>query len=125
MKTYYECRTARDVFNKLVDLGIQHVTVSSHLPARESLARARVTGTEPPDRDLPGRVLMRYLAERERELDAREDAEGNRSTPPGFSEMEARLRRLEQQQQDPREQTLGFSGGLRKLEQGSRQQRPG
>lgn len=67
----------------------------------------------------------RLVAERERELDAREDAEGNRSTPPGFSEMEARLRRLEQQQQDPREQTLGFSGGLRKLEQGSRQQRPG
>ena len=36
--------------------------------------------------------------------------------------MEARLRRLEQQQQ-PGEQTLGFSSGLRRLEQGTRTQR--
>ncbi len=66
----------------------------------------------------------RLVSQRERELDEREDAEVDRSATPGFTEMEARLRRLEQQQQDPREQTLGFSGGLRKLEQGSRQQRP-
>ncbi|MCY7304217.1 MAG: hypothetical protein LH654_14540 [Thermoleophilia bacterium] len=66
----------------------------------------------------------RLVSQRERELDEREDAEVDRSATPGFTEMEARLRRLEQQQQDPREQTLGFSGGLRKLEQGTRQQRP-
>ena len=66
----------------------------------------------------------RLVSQRERELDGREDAEGDRATTPGFTEMEARLRRLEQQQQDPREQTLGFSGGLKKLEQGSRPQRP-
>lgn len=68
----------------------------------------------------------RLVSQRERELDEREDAEGgDRATGAEFSEMEVRLRRLEQQQQDPREQTLGFSRGLRKLEQGSRQQRPG
>ena len=66
----------------------------------------------------------RLVSQRERELDEREDADADRSATPGFTEMEARLRRLEQQQPDPREQTLGFSGGLRKLEQGSRQQRP-
>jgi hypothetical protein len=68
----------------------------------------------------------RLVSQRERELDEREDAGGgDRATGTEFSEMEVRLQRLEQQQQDPREQTLGFSGGLRKLEQGSRQQRPG
>ena len=62
----------------------------------------------------------RLVSQRERE-----DAEGDdRAASPEFSEMEARLRRLEQQQQSPGEQTLGFSGGLRKLEQGTRQQRP-
>ncbi|WP_411276886.1 hypothetical protein [Gaiella sp.] len=66
----------------------------------------------------------RLVSQRERELDEREDGDVDRSTTPGFTEMEARLRRLEQQQEDPREQTLGFSGGLRKLEQGSRQRRP-
>ncbi len=67
----------------------------------------------------------RLVSQRERELDEREDTDGERMATTGFTEMEARLRRLEQQQQDPREQTLGFSGGLRKLEQGTRQQRPG
>ena len=68
----------------------------------------------------------RLVSQRERELDEREDADGgDPATGAEFSEMEVRLRRLEQQQQDPREQTLGFSGGLKKLEQGSRQQRPG
>ena len=67
----------------------------------------------------------RLVSQRERELDVREDAGGDdRAAGPEFSEMEARLRRLEQQQQSPGEQTLGFSGGLRKLEQGTRQQRP-
>jgi len=65
----------------------------------------------------------RLVSQRERELDEREDEDADRSAKPGFTEMEARLRRLEEHQQDPREQTLGFSGGLRKLEQGSRQQR--
>lgn len=67
----------------------------------------------------------RLVSQRERELDEREDAEADRAAAPGFTAMEARLRRLEQQQlQDSGEQTLGFSGGLRKLEQGTRQQRP-
>lgn len=68
----------------------------------------------------------RLVSQRERELDEREDAGGGDSIAGReLSEMEARLRRLEQGQQDPREQTLGFSGGLKKLEQGTRQQRPG
>jgi len=67
----------------------------------------------------------RLVSQRERELDEREDAVGvDRAPGVAFSEMEARLRRLELQQQDPREQTRGFSGGLRKLEQGTRPQRP-
>jgi DNA repair ATPase RecN len=68
----------------------------------------------------------RLVSQRERELDEREDEAGiDRAGGPEFTEMEARLRRLEQSQQDPREQTHGFSGGLKKLEQGTRQQRPG
>jgi len=66
----------------------------------------------------------RLVAQKERELDDREDGVGQWASP-GLSEMEARLRRLEQQQ-DPSEQTLGFSGGLRKLQQGTtRPQRDG
>jgi hypothetical protein len=64
----------------------------------------------------------RLVAQRERELDDREDGKGQWAGPE-LSEMEARLRRLEQQQ--PGEQTLGFSGGLRKLEQGTRPKRGG
>jgi hypothetical protein len=64
----------------------------------------------------------RLVAQRERELDDREDGKGKWASPE-LSEMEARLRRLETQQ--PGEQTLGFSGGLRKLEQGTRPQRGG
>ena len=68
----------------------------------------------------------RLVSQRERELDEREDAAGgDRIAGRELSEMETRLRRLEQGQQDPHEQTLGFSGGLKKLEQGTRQQRPG
>ena len=67
----------------------------------------------------------RLVSQRERELDERDGVDGSdRTAGAAVPEMEARLRRLEQQQQDPREQTLGFSGGLRKLEQGTRQQRP-
>jgi hypothetical protein len=62
----------------------------------------------------------RLVAQKERELDDREDGKGQWARPE-LSEMEERLRRLEQQQ--PGEQTLGFSGGLRKLQQGTRQQR--
>jgi hypothetical protein len=62
----------------------------------------------------------RLVAQRERELDDREDGKGQWAGRE-LSEMEARLRRLEQHQ--PGEQTLGFSGGLRKLEQGTRPQR--
>lgn len=64
----------------------------------------------------------RLVAQRERELDEREDGTGDWKGS-GVTEMEARLRRLEQQQKQPGEQTQGFSGGLRKLEQGTRQQR--
>jgi hypothetical protein len=64
----------------------------------------------------------RLMTQRERELDDRDDGKG-RWAGPELSEMEARLARLEQQQ--PGEQTLGFSGGLRKLEQGTRPQRGG
>ena len=64
----------------------------------------------------------RLVAQKERELDDREDAKGEWA-PRELTEMEARLSRLEQQQ--PGEQTLGFSGGLRKLQQGTRPQRRG
>ncbi len=40
----------------------------------------------------------RLVGQRERELDEREDAQGDHTAGPEFSEMEARLRRLEQQQ---------------------------
>lgn len=59
----------------------------------------------------------RLVAQRERELDDREDGKGAWAGLE-LSEVEERLRRLEQRQ--PGEQTQGFSGGLRKLEQGSR-----
>lgn len=64
----------------------------------------------------------RLVAQRERELDDREDGKGQWAGRE-LSEMEARLRRLEQHQTG--EETLGFSGGLRKLEQGTRPQRGG
>jgi len=64
----------------------------------------------------------RLVAQKERELDDRDDEKGQWA-PQELSEMEARLRRLEQQQ--PGEQTLGFSGGLRKLGEGTRSQRGG
>ena len=64
----------------------------------------------------------RLVAQKERELDDREDEKGQWA-PQELTEMEARLRRLEQQQ--PGEQTLGFSGGLRKLGEGTRSQRGG
>ena len=62
----------------------------------------------------------RLVAQRERELDDREDGKGKWASPE-LTEMEARLRRLETQQPD--ERTQGFSGGFRKLEQGTRPQR--
>jgi hypothetical protein len=62
----------------------------------------------------------RLVAQKERELDEREDA-GAPVGGPALSEMEARLRRLEQHQ--PGEQTLGFSGGLKRLQEESRPQR--
>jgi chromosome segregation ATPase len=64
----------------------------------------------------------RLVAQKERELDDRDDEKGQWA-PKELSEMEARLRRLEQQ--EPGEQTLGFSGGLRKLGEGTRSQRGG
>jgi len=64
----------------------------------------------------------RLVSQKERELDDQEDVAGNWNANE-LSEMEARLRRLEQQ--TPGEQTANFAGGLRKLQQGSkRPQRP-
>jgi hypothetical protein len=60
----------------------------------------------------------RLVAQKERELDEQEDASPWATAE--LSEVEARLRRLEQQQaQLPPEQPAGFSGGLRKLQQGT------
>lgn len=64
----------------------------------------------------------RLVAQRERALDDLEDCKG-RWIGPELSEMEARLRRLELER--PGEQTAGFSGGLRKLERGTRSQQRG
>jgi len=80
------------------------------------------TRDELADRSEAVAARERLVSQRERELDDREDGKGKWAEPE-LSEMEARLRRLEQQQ--PGEQTLGFSGGFRKLEQGSRPQRGG
>ena len=64
----------------------------------------------------------RLVAQKERELDEQEDVSGQWNADE-LSEMEARLRRLEQQ--TPGEQTANFAGGLRKLQQGAkRPQRP-
>jgi uncharacterized protein (DUF3084 family) len=52
------------------------------------------------------------LAQRERELDEREDGRSG----PDIHELESRLRRLETQR-TAGEQTRSFSGGFRKLEQ--------
>jgi hypothetical protein len=65
----------------------------------------------------------RLVSQRERELDEREDLVA--SSPRHLSEMEARLKRLEQRQQLPGEQTEGFSGGFRKLQQQGTRPRKG
>jgi hypothetical protein len=66
----------------------------------------------------------RLATQRERELDEREDSAG--SSPRQLGELEARLKRLEQRQEQPDEQTQGFSGGFRKLQQeGTRPRRSG
>ena len=52
------------------------------------------------------------LAQRERELDEREDSWGG----PEIRDLESRLRRLETQRMSS-DQTRSFSGGFRKLEQ--------
>jgi len=62
------------------------------------------------------------VAQKERELDEREDASPWATAE--LSEVEARLRRLEQRQL-PGEPAAGFADGLRKLQQGAkRPQRP-
>jgi hypothetical protein len=64
----------------------------------------------------------RLVAQKERELDDREDV-AEQWNASELSEMEARLRRLEQQGLG--EQTANFAGGLRKLQQGAkRPQKP-
>jgi hypothetical protein len=60
----------------------------------------------------------RLVAQKERELDEREDASPWATAE--LSEVEARLRRLEQQAAPAAEQTAGFTGGLRKLQQGAK-----
>jgi uncharacterized protein (DUF3084 family) len=57
----------------------------------------------------------RLATQRERELDEREDSAA--SSPRQLGELEARLKRLEQRQEQPGEETQGFSGGFRKLQQ--------
>jgi hypothetical protein len=59
------------------------------------------------------------LAQRERELDEREDAWGG----PDVHELEARLRRLETQRVVV-DQNKSFSGGFRRLEQEGTRTRP-
>ncbi len=63
----------------------------------------------------------RLAAQKERELDEREDGWG----PLGMSDLEERLRRLEQRS-PAGSQTATFSGGFRKLQEGSKKppQRP-
>ncbi len=78
------------------------------------------TRDELADRSEAVAARERLAAQKERELDEREDAPAAPSAGSELSEMEARLRRLEQQQ--PGEQTLGFSGGLKKLQKESRPQ---
>ena len=64
----------------------------------------------------------RLVAQKERELDEQEDVAAQWGASE-LTEMEARLRRLEQQ--GPGEQTANFAGGLRKLQQGAKKpQRP-
>jgi hypothetical protein len=74
------------------------------------------TRDELADRSEAVAARERLVAQKERELDDREDGVGQWASPE-LSEMEARLRRLEQGQ--PGEQTVGFSGGLRKLQEGT------
>ena len=75
------------------------------------------TRDELADRSEAVAARERLVAQKERELDDREDGVG-RWASPELTEMEARLRRLEQGQGSA-EQTLGFSGGLRKLQEGT------
>ncbi len=71
----------------------------------------------------------RLVAQRERELDQREDAADTR---PEVAELEARLRRLEQRPAIPPpppsapsvEDTQGFSGGVRRLQEQGTRRRP-
>ena len=74
------------------------------------------TRDELADRSEAVAARERLVAQKERELDDREDGVGQWAGSE-LTEMEARLRRLEQKQ--PGEQTLGFSGGLRKLQDGT------
>ena len=74
------------------------------------------TRDELADRSEAVAARERLIAQKERELDDREDGVGQWASPE-LTEMEARLRRLEQGQGG--EQTLGFSGGLRKLQEGT------
>jgi chromosome segregation ATPase len=73
------------------------------------------TQQELADRSEAVAARERLLALRERELDAEEDAVLPR---PALTDLDARLRRLEQQPvpTPELEQTQGFSGGLRKLQ---------
>ena len=86
----------------------------------ESAARraSRRRGGLSPHAPRPRRALRRVtareqlLAQRERELDEREDGWGG----PELRELESRLRRLETQR-TASDQTRSFSGGFRRLEQ--------
>ncbi len=78
------------------------------------------TRQELADRSEAVAARERLVSQRERELDDREDSTWERS---GVAELESRLRRLEQAEHriPDVEQTQGFSGGFRKLqEEGTR-----
>jgi len=81
------------------------------------------TRDELADRSEAVAARERLVAQKERELDDREDADAKWDANE-LTEMEARLRRLEEQ--TPGERTANFAGGLRKLQQGSKRppQRP-
>jgi DNA repair exonuclease SbcCD ATPase subunit len=70
----------------------------------------------------------RLVSQRERELDDREDVA---DAKPEVAELEERLRRLEQQRTPPPalqpavDDTQGFSGGLKRLEQQGTRRQPG
>jgi uncharacterized protein (DUF3084 family) len=82
------------------------------------------TRQELADRSEAVAARERLVAQRERELDGRDDAAWGR---PEVAELEARLRRLEQHERRAPsvEDTQGFSGGFRRLQEEGTRRAPG